>query len=42
MTETLLAVAQEFSDGLSAMPWWALVAWLAFLFAAATLPSLID
>lgn len=42
MTETLLAVAQEFSNGLFDLPWWAVVAWLVLLFAAVTLPSLMD
>ncbi|MFG1605305.1 hypothetical protein [Actinoplanes sp. NPDC049265] len=36
MTETLLNVAYEISNGLSALPWWAVVAWLVLLFAAVT------
>jgi len=42
MTETLLAVAQEFSDGLAAMPWWAAVAWLVLPFAAMLRSGLKD
>jgi hypothetical protein len=36
VTETLLSVAYEISNGLSALPGWAVIAWLVFLFAAVT------
>lgn len=40
MTDTLLAVAYEISDGLSALPWWAGLAWLALLFAGVLRPGI--
>jgi hypothetical protein len=40
MTETLLQVAYGLSDGLSELPRWAVVAWLALLFAAVLRPGI--
>jgi hypothetical protein len=42
VTETLLDVAYEISDGLAGLPWWAVVAWLVLLAAAAVRPAFSD
>jgi hypothetical protein len=40
VTETLLNVAYEITDGLSALPGWAVIGWLVLLFAAALRPGI--